>query len=277
MYEKQPAGTRKERDDHPLYRLVHDQPNADHTAVEFWEGVVVCRCLAGNAFAEKTYQGKKLIALTLLSPHAMTVRRNATGALEYRYVYPLTGKSQIFTEDQIFHVRGFGAGGDLGLSPISYARQNLSAARATERAAATHFANGMRGSGWLISKNTLTPDQRELARQKLLEPMSGAENAGRTGILEGDFFDYKQMSIVPEDAQLLETRAFNVEEVCRIFRVPPVLVGHASAGQTMWGTGIEQIVLGWYTLGAFRPYLDPDRAGRKALADRPRKSGRRSM
>jgi HK97 family phage portal protein len=197
------------------------------------------------------------VALTLLNPAFMSVTRQADGSLLYRYTgYPqgeVKGQRD-YTEDEIFHVRGFGIGGDLGLSPISYARQSLSAHRATERAAATTFANGMRPSGWLVYKGgTLTDAQREQARTNLIEPMSGAENSGKTGILEADF-DYRQMTIPPEAAQLLETRAFGVEEVCRVHGVPPVLVGHASAGQTMWGSGIEQIVIGWHTLG-LRPYL----------------------
>lgn len=242
VFENLPDGERKPRNDHDLYRLVHDQPNADHTAVEFWEGVGACLCLAGNSFAEKTYAGtgstRRLIAMTLLNPAFMMVTRQADGSLIYRYTgYPqgeVRGQRD-YTEDEIFHVRGFGIGGDLGLSPISYARQSLSAHRATERAAATTFANGMRPSGWLVYKGgILKPEQREEVRKNLIEPMSGAENAGKTGILEGDF-DYRQMTIPPENAQLLETRAFGVEEVCRVHGVPPVLVGHASAGQTMWG------------------------------------------
>lgn len=145
-------------------------------------------------------------------------------------------------------------GGDIGLSPVAYARQTISAARATERAAATIFANGIRPSGWLVYKGgTLDAEQRKQARKNIIEPMTGAENSGKIGILEADF-DYKQITIPPKDAELLLTRGFSVEEVCRWLGVPPILIGHSSTGQTMWGSGVEQIILGWLTLG-LRPYL----------------------
>lgn len=253
LYEKGENDTRKERTDLPLYKILHNAPNADHTALEFWEGVVTCLMLCGNSFAEKTVSGTKpnerIIALTLLNPQTMTVSRdrNGSGVLKYDYI-DQNGRRKSYTEDQIFHVRGFGISGDLGLSPISYGRQVLGLARAADKVAGKTFANGLQGSGWLISKNSLTPGQRELAKQNLLDPMTGTDNAGSTGILEGEFFDYKQLSMHPDDAQLLESRAFSVEEVCRILGVPPVLIGHSAAGQTMWGSGIEQIILGWYAL-----------------------------
>jgi HK97 family phage portal protein len=259
VYQKQSDGSTKELDDHPLYKLVHDQPNADHTAAEFWEGVAAWVCLCGNSFAVKAFQGsgssRRLIALTLLNSMYMDPRRQSDGSLLYRYTQQPGGKITDYPEDQIFHIRGFGIGGDLGMSPISYGRQTLGANRAAEQAAARTFANGMRPSGWLMWKGrgNLTEAQRTKAKENIINPMSGAENAGKTGILEGEF-DYKQMSIVPEAAQLLETRQFGVEEVCRLMRVPPVLVGHSSPGQTMFGAGVEQIVLGWVKLGLL-PYL----------------------
>lgn len=259
VFQTMPDGSRKDRSDHDLYYLIHDQPNADFTAVEFWEGVGACLCLAGNAYAVKAYvgsgQNRRLVSLALLNPRLMNpVRTRSDNGSQLVYRYSDKAGFIEYSEDDIFHVRGFGIGGDMGFDPIAYARQSLSANRATERAAATTFANGMRPSGWLLYKGgILKEEQRIQARKQLIEPMQGAENAGRTGILEGDF-DYKQMTIQPETAQLLETRAFGVEEVCRIMRVPPVLVGHASTGQTMFGSGVEQVVVGWYTLG-LRPYF----------------------
>lgn len=247
FYERMPDGSRKTRDDHDLARIIGDTPNADHTAVEFWEGVVGCLCLFGNAFAEKAMQGRRLIALTMLNPPQMTVTRDASGALRYRYSEG--AKVREFREDQIFHVRGFGLGGDIGLSPVAYARQSLSATRATDRAAAQHFANGMRPSGWLKYKGgILKPEQREQVRKNIIAPMQGAENSGNTAVLEGDF-DYTQATIPPETAQMLESRGFNVEDLCRWFNTPPVLIGHSSPGQTMFGSGVEQVMRGWYTLG----------------------------
>lgn len=259
IFQKSGDGARKTRDDHPLYKLVHDQPNADHTAAEFWEGVVGWLCLCGNAFAEKAFAGsgssRRLVSITLLNAMYTKPMRNSDGSLKYRYTDPVTGKITDYGEEEIFHVRGFGLGGDLGMSPITYGRQMLGAHRAAEQAAARHFANGMRGGGWLLWKGrgNLTAAQRELARQQIINPMSGVENTGKTGLLEGDY-DYKPIAAEPEASQLLETRQFGVEEVCRLMRVPPVLIGHASPGQTMFGAGVEQVVLGWVKLGLL-PYL----------------------
>lgn len=252
LYTKRTDGGRDETTDHPLYKILHDQPNADHTSVEFWEGVAAGLCLFGNSFAEKVTSGRRLIALNLLRPDFMAIERTDSGALRYRYRNE--GKEEVFSEERIFHVRGFGMGGDLGLSPIAFARQSIGTSRAADRAASTIFANGMRPSGWLVYKGgTLKPEQREQIRKNLIEPMSGTANVGKVGILEADF-DYRQMTIPPEDAQLLETRQFNVEEICRWHGVPPVLIGHAGSGVPAWGTGIETLMIGWLTLG-LRPYL----------------------
>lgn len=254
IYERQADGSRKLQPDHPLYRLVHDAPNANQTAVEFWEGVLGSVCIVGNAFAEKKRNGQgQVVSLEPLCSDWMTVELTSAGAIRYRYRDPQRDE-RVLSQEQVFHVRGFGTGGLVGLSPIAFARQSLSSSRAAERAAASIFANGMRPSGWLLYKGgTLTPEQREQARKVLIEPMTGAANAGKTGILEADF-DYRQATLSPEDSQMIETRSFSVEDVCRWLGVPPILIGHASQGQTMWGSGIEQIVIGWLTLG-LRTYL----------------------
>lgn len=256
IYERMPDGDRKLRDDLPLFKVVHFSPNADQTAVTFWEGMALAICLGGNAFAEKFINGAgELVSLHPLPFNCVLVERTTNGTLQYRYSDPLrNGQVRIIPEANMMHVRGFGLGGDLGLSPIAFARQTLGAARGAERASAAIFANGMRPSGWLVYKGgVLSPEQRDQAKKTLIDPMQGAGNTGKTGILEADF-DYKQITIAPEAAQMLESRAFSVEEVCRWYGVPPVLVGHASAGQTMWGSGVEQIMIGWLTLG-LRPYL----------------------
>jgi HK97 family phage portal protein len=255
LFRKLTDGSREEAKDHPLYPILHDQPNADKTSVEFWEAMVACLCIDGNAYAEKLFgTGNTLIGLSFLRPDRTKVDRNSSGALVYTYTGDPGGKERKLSEDRVFHVRAFGTGGDLGLSPLAYARQTIGSSRAIERASATMFANGMRPSGWLVYKGgILKEQQRKQVREAIIAPISGTENQGKIGILEADF-DYRQMTISPEDSQMLESRGFSVEEVCRWLGVPPILVGHSAAGQTMWGSGIEQIIIGWLTLG-LRPYL----------------------
>jgi HK97 family phage portal protein len=156
-------------------------------------------------------------------------------------------------ESKVFHIRGFGIGGDVGLSPLAFARQTLGSALATEEAAARVFANGMRPQGFFTVEKVLTQEQRAQAKSVLIDPYQGSQNAGKSGILEAGF-KWQDVQMPAEDAQLLQSRQFSVEEVCRWLGIPPILVGHASAGQTMWGSGVEQIMLGWLTLG-LRPYL----------------------
>lgn len=237
LWERQEEG-RRARGDHDLQRLVREEPNGDQDSAEYWESKIAWLTATGNAISEKIFDSNKpsrrLVALDLLCPLHVTVERRSDGVKEYHYRAP--GKAErIIPEDRIFHLRGMSFGADLGLSVIDAARQSISVTRATDRAASSHFANGMRPSGWLVYKGgTLEEDQRTLAKQNIINPMIGAENAGKIGILEGEF-DYKQMTIEPEAAQLLESRRFSVEDICRWFGVPPILLSHASQGQTMWG------------------------------------------
>lgn len=218
LWIKQNEG-RKDAGDHPLQKLVREEPNADQDAAEFWENLIAWWIGTGNAVAEKIFDGnnpsqRRLVALDLLCPFHVTIDRLTDGSREYHYRAP--GKAErTIPEDRIFHLRGLSFGDEVGINVLSNARQSLSTARATARAASAHFANGMRPSGWLVYKGgvTLEQDQREMAKQNLINPMIGAENAGKIGILEGDF-DYRQMTISPEDGQLLESRRFSVEDIC---------------------------------------------------------------
>lgn len=255
LFERLEDGGRRSRGDHPLYRLLHDQPNADQTAVEFWEGVAACLCVWGNAYSEKHYSGGVPIALTLLRPDLMSVERDRNGDLVYRYSDPRGSRD--YDEAEIFHVRGFGFGDTVGLSPLAYGRQTLGTAMAGDEAAARTFSNGMRPGGFFTynGPKPLTPDQRAQAHKALIEPYQGAENAGKIGILEATGgFAWQDVAMPPKDAELLLSRKFGIEEICRILDMPPILIGHASEGQTMWGSGVEQIMTGWYVTG-LRPYL----------------------
>ena len=253
VYREAPDGGHQPASDHPLALLLRQSPNADQTPVEFIEGMVGALMLHGNAFALKTSSAGQVRALTLLSPDRMTVRRDPQdGALRYHYADP-RGREE-YTADEIWHLRGFGVGGDLGLSPIQYGRQALGMAMATDEAAARTFSNGMRPGGFFLSKRSLTKEQREQARAALIEPMQGAENAGRIGILEGEEFSWQPVAMPAKDVELLASRGLHIEEICRLFGIPPILVGHAANGVTAWGTGIETIVLSWLTT-SLRPLL----------------------
>lgn len=255
VYRQAPDGGRSVDKEHPLYALLHDSPHFDFTAVEFWEGVAASLCVSGNAYAEKLYMAPRtagnpfprIIALDPLNANQVEVFRTAGGARRYRY--HANGKqAREIAEEDMFHVRGFGNGGDEGLSPISYARRTLYAARSVEVAAARLYEKGMRHQGLLKMAQTLTNEQRPQAKQAILDPILD----GGSGILESGM-EWQSLSMSAQDAQMLETMSFNIEEICRWFRVPPFMVGHTQKS-TSWGTGLEQQNIGFLTY-SLRPYL----------------------
>lgn len=248
VYRKSGDEQRRVASDHPLFELLHDAPNADMTALEFWEGAVTSLCTAGNAYAEKKKIGDRLISLHPMRADAVDVFRDARGRRKYRYSDG-KGEDRTLDEDDVFHIRGFGNGGDVGLSPIAYARYTLFGARAADKASAEIFATGNRQQGVLQMDATLKPEQRQQVRENILKPFI----EGKTLILEAGM-KFAPTTLTPEDAQMLESRSFQIEEICRWFRVPPFMIGHTEKS-TSWGTGLEQQQIAFLTF-ALEPYLE---------------------
>lgn len=242
VFEKQKDGTKVPVPGHELQGLLHDSPNSMQTAMEFWEGRVLGLCTTGNGFAEKAYSGDRLVALNPMPAHTQ-VERLKSGELEY--TFDDRGKSEKLPESKVFHLKAFGDG-DVGMSPVQYARQTLGSAIAAERAAGQMFSKGMRAKGFFTFPGKLTPEQRAQAKANFADRYS-AKDAPGVGILEGGV-DFKAVNISPKDAEMILNRRFNVEEVCRWLGVPPIIVGHSADGQTMWGTGVESIMRTWFTL-----------------------------
>lgn len=241
----------------PLYELLHNLPNADETAPEFWSMVALCLCIDGNFFAEKKMIGGRIIALNPLDPEFVQVLRkpDRSNARFYRVTEKKGGTSlqRDISEDRMFHVRGVLIPGcDRGLSPISVVRNTIGNALSAEKTAGKMFANGLVSSLIISSDQILKADQRNQIKGTL-QAFAGADKAGGVTVLEAGFKPYP-MSINPQDAQMLETRQFSVEQICRIFGVPPVMIGHAANGTTTWGSGIEQLIL-QFTKTCMRPML----------------------
>jgi HK97 family phage portal protein len=252
IYRKGDNGSREEVVDHPLAAILQDSPNEDQTPLEFWESMVSWMLVNGNAYAEKVTTGSRLSALRMLPADQVCPARKVDDTLVYRITD--RGKTYEMPREKIFHVKGFGFGGDVGLSPIRFGVQTLGAAIAADEVAGKFFANGMQAAGVLSSDQILKKEQREQL-QEHLKTFTGSEKANKVLVLEAGL-KYSPLSLNPEDAQLLETRRFSVEDVARWFGTPPIVIGHAATGVTVWGSGVEQILLSWLTLG-----LDP-------LADR---------
>lgn len=227
--------------DHPLYRLLHDRPNFDQTALDFWEFMQGSLELAGNAYAVIERTGGRVTSLRPVVPELMQVRRLANGQIGYTW----TEDSRKYekTERDVFHIRGFGGGPLGGISTLSVCRRVFASAMSVDQAASATFSNGVRPTGVLRTKDTLVGDQRKEAERVLTEKYAGAINAGVPMILDRDM-QWQQLTINPEDAQMLESRGFSVEEICRVFGVPPHMVGH-TAGNTQLGSSITEQTRGF--------------------------------
>lgn len=241
VYRTDAQGRRTIARDHRLYRVLHDSPNYDQTAVDFWEFISASIELWGNAYARVERVGGKVSGLHPVAPNLMSVRRLSNGTLEYRWSQD--GKSYVETDKTILHIRGFGGNPLGGMSTLHFGRNAFGLARAIDRSAGGMFKNGLRPSGVLTFDKWLSPEQRQLAKTELSEKFIGAVNSGRPLILEGGT-KWEQLTITPEDAQMLASRGFSVEEVCRFFGTPPFMVGHTEK-TTSWGTGLEEQTLGF--------------------------------
>jgi len=252
---------RRERDqgkrpvpDYPLFRLLHDSPSDEFTSVEYFERMAADLCLWGNHFSEiKRDSMGGVVALYGLNPALMEAGRTTDGRIRYYYADPY-GPWREIPEEDMLHVRGFAKTNDdiFGLSPISCARISLDIASSTDAVAANTYRNGMRPTGVVSTERILTDEQREQERRWIAKMAGGVKNAGGVMVFEGGY-KYQQISINPVDAQMLGNRSFNVEDICRWFRVPPHMVGHTEK-TTSWGTGIEQQTQGFATY-TLRPYL----------------------
>ncbi|EAA9303486.1 phage portal protein [Salmonella enterica] len=248
------ADGRKTARDHPLYELLHNQPNADMTAVEFWEAMMAGLLLRGNAFAEIDRTGKRITALIPLIPERVKILRDNAGGYVYTYSDPRPGgTTRTIREQDMLHIRSRIANGMTGVSPLVMGRETFGLAIAANNASAAVFKHGMRPSGVLKTDKILTPEQRKNFQENYVKEFSGAMNAGRVPLLEAGL-DFNKTSMSLEDAQMLDTRRFSVEEICRWFGVYPVMIGHAAQGQTMWGSGVEQLMIMFLTL-SLRPWL----------------------
>lgn len=240
--------------EHNLYRILHDSPNADMCASEFWQVQSACIDLWGNSynFIHKQTNGE-IISLEPLFPSGMTVKRDLNGVIQFHYTE--NGKVEIFSEDEILHFKGFTLDGLVGLSAIQYFAQTIGMQFDANNQAQDWFKNGLKVGGFLeTGEQTLTTEQRERLRKGLGE-FSKPENAGRYMVLEAGMkvSDAKSIRINPVDAQLLESRYFGIEEICRAYVVQPSLIGHTSKTSS-WASSQEAISR-WFLTYGLNPVL----------------------
>ena len=229
LYRFTEKGDGKERaTDHPLYKILYRQANPEMTSFSFREAMMMHLLLWGNAYAQIVRDGKNgILGLYPLLPENVEIDRAENGDLFYTYhaytdeVPGEHNKDIIFQRDEILHIPGLGFNGLVGFSPIAMMKNALGTTLAVEKYGSAFFKNGAQPSGVLEHPGVLKNPEK--LRENWSEIYGGPGNAHRVAVLE-EGMAYKAISLPPEDSQFLSTRQFGVNEICRIFRVPPHLV-----------------------------------------------------
>lgn len=215
---------------HPLYHLLHDEPNPEMTSFVFRETLMSHLLLWGNAYAQVVRNGRgQAIALYPLLPNKMEVSRASNGELVYTYYRDVDesginpkGGYVTFRKDEVLHIPGLGFDGLIGYSPIAMAKNAIGISLATEEYGAAFFANGANPGGVLEHPGVIKDIQR--VKDSWNSAYQGSGNAHKVAVLE-EGMKFQAIGIPPEQAQFLETRKFQINEIARIFRVPPHMVG----------------------------------------------------
>ena len=274
MYQYEEDGSKKKAVEHPLYHLLHDEPNPEMTSFVFRETLMSHLLLWGNAYAQIIRNGKgDIIGLYPLMPNRMKVERDTKGQLYYEYQTMKedapTMKGAVYQLDpsEVLHVPGLGFDGLVGYSPIAMAKNAIGLAIAAEEYGSKFYANGAAPSGVLEHPNVLKDPAK--IRDSWNAAFGGSSNSHRLAVLE-EGMKYTPISISPNEAQFLETRKFQINEIARIFRVPPHMVGDLEKSSF---SNIEQQSLEFvkYTLNPWvcrwelalqRALLDDDEKGK---------------
>ena len=229
LYKYNDKGGKEKAIEHPLYRILHDEPNPEMTSFIFRETLMTHLLLWGNAYSQIIRNGKgEIVALYPLMPNKMKVDRDENGVLYYEYTHSsdeadtMKNTTVRLSSYDVLHIPGLGFDGLVGYSPIAMAKNAIGMAIACEEYGAKFFANGAAPSGVLEHPGVIKDPQR--VRDSWQSTYGGTANAHRVAVLE-EGMKYTPISISPEQAQFLETRKFQINEIARIFRVPPHMVG----------------------------------------------------
>lgn len=248
LYQTTESGKKKASGER-LHKLLSLQPNGYMTPQEFWELAILCLCLRGNFYAYKVKVFGEVSELLPLDPGCVEPKLNSQWEPVYQVTFP-DGSVDVLGQDEIWHVRIMTLDGLVGLNPIAYAREAISLGLATEEHGSRLFSNGAVTSGVLRTDQELSDAAYDRLKADFEEKHQGLGNAHRPMILEMGL-DWKSMALNAEDSQFLETRKFQLEEICRLFRVPLHMVQNTDRATF---SNIENLGIGFinYTLV---PYL----------------------
>lgn len=215
---------------HVLYTLLHDEPNPDMTSFVFRETLMSHLLIWGNAYSQILRdRSGQVIGLYPLLPDQMSVHRSEKGKLFYVYNryeednpnFQEKG-SVVLSQEEVLHIPGLGFDGLIGYSPIALAKNAVGMTLACEEYGASFFGNGANPGGVLEHPGILKDPAK--VRDSWNAVYQGTRNAHKVAVLE-EGMSYKQIGIPPEEAQFLETRKFQINEIARLFRIPPHMVG----------------------------------------------------
>jgi HK97 family phage portal protein len=249
LYRRLAGGGKEIAREHPLYRLLHTQPNSWQTSFEWREQMMLHLLSHGFALDEKVYTGGAISEIVPLHPSRVKTEQLENNRLRYTY-REASGSSTVYTQDAVMSVRGMSDDGVNGMSTIELARDAIGLARACEIHGATFFGNGARPGVILSTDQMLSPEAAENTRNQWERAHRGADRSNRTAVLQGGL-KVSELGGNNQESQFLEARRFQVEEVCRLFGVPPHLVGDLTRSSF---SNIEQQSLDFLTNGLM-PYL----------------------
>jgi phage portal protein BeeE len=277
LYKRMPDGSRQRATDHPAFALMADAPNPQMTALELREALTAQLVLYGNAYAQLVRNGNgDVVTIYPLRADRMLVIRQRDGTAVYMYQLivettyltaagvPPSALSNVnvqgpvptmpawvaLSPNTVLHIKGFGADGYIGYSPLAYASNALGLTVASEHFAGSFYSRGGKPSGVLMMDRLLSKEQRAQVRSEFGN--MSTYDGGRLWVLEASM-KYQPISIAPDEAQLLESRRFQAVEIARFFRVPPHLIFEMEKATT-WGTGLEQQNLAFLAY-SLMPYL----------------------
>jgi len=233
--------------DSALWQLLHESPNSRMTPCEFWTALLLNLLFRGNGYARIERDAKgDAYALWPMAADQTEMRVLDDGSVVY--LYYVGSDVAVLSSDNVLHLKEMG-NGTIGLSRLDYMKATAAEASNSQTAANKLFANGGKPTGILMLDRVLNEDQRKAVQKNFAEMAMGTTS--RLYVLEASM-KYEQINLSPEDMQLLTTRQFGVEECCRWFGVPPVLVGHTNV--TAWGSGIDSLIEGFFKF-TVRPAL----------------------
>jgi len=250
--------------DHPLYAILKSTPNSWQTCYEFKSLMQLNVLLYGNAYARVIRSMGRVIGLIPMAPDAVEVSQNPDWSLTYKYTKPGGGGAVELKGEEVLHLRDLSADGVIGLSRVQLAKEAIDISLQAERAAARLFKNGMMVGGALSSPNALS-DQAYKRLVESMEAHTGANNAQKWMVLE-EGLKTENVTSTAIDAQHLESRNHQIEEVARAFGVPrPLLM----MDDTSWGSGIEQLGIFFIQYGLQHWFTVWEQAIERTLLDEP--------